>query len=121
VVTAIRGSTTCHSLFSHFYFNYVSIWIAPAKLSFSRASAVSSQVTNPIVAKGKEPKSNDVTLIDISYSRDTGGDSLAQYYNQIHGFIFVVDASANKLMKENKNMLADLLSESELKDKPLLM
>jgi hypothetical protein len=47
--------------------------------------------------------------------------SWSDYYDKIHGLIYVIDASEKKRIMENTNTLEDLLENEKLRDKPILM
>lgn len=72
-------------------------------------------VTNPLTNK------LGIKLIDVSGERKYRQKSWSQYYEQIHGLIFVVDASDRRRLDDNQDILEDLLTHEQLKDKPILM
>ena len=47
--------------------------------------------------------------------------SWTQFYDEIHGLIFVIDASKKKRWNENQETLEDLIDNEKLKNKPILM
>lgn len=69
--------------------------------------------------KNKTPQ--QVKIIDVSGDKRFRPQSWTQYYDQIHGFIYVVDASEKIRWKENRETLEDLLEHEKLRDKPVLM
>ena len=62
-----------------------------------------------------------VRIIDVSGARKFRQYSWSQYYDEIHGFIFVIDASERHRLNENRKILEDLLDNDKLQDKPILM
>lgn len=78
-------------------------------------------VPNPITGAGGDKKSETIKIIDVSGERKFREQSWSQYYNQIHGLIFVVDASERRQLKESEQVLEDLLADEALKNKPVLM
>lgn len=62
-----------------------------------------------------------IQLIDVSGDKRYREQSWSQFYNQIHGFIFVFDASEKQRFRENQDILADLLEHDQLQNKPFLM
>lgn len=69
--------------------------------------------------KNKDLK--NIRLIDVSGESKYREKSWLQYYDQIHGLIFVMDASGKKRLVENQEILEDLLGNDKLKNKPVLM
>ncbi len=69
----------------------------------------------------KNRKQPGIKIIDVSGERKFRQKSWSQYYDQIHGLIFVIDASEKKRLSENQEILEDLLQHEKLKNKPVLM
>lgn len=84
-------------------------------------SSETSKVPYPTTGKGDNKSQERITIIDVSGSKKFRERSWSEYYNQIHGLIFVIDASEKRRMRENKDILEDLLSDRELQNKPILM
>jgi len=84
-------------------------------------SSNTSTVPYPIVVKGDKKSQERIKIIDLSGERKFRERSWPEYYDQIHGFIFVIDASEKKRIMENKDTLDDLLDDEKLRDKPILM
>ena len=80
-----------------------------------------SQVPYPTSGKKDKKFQDRITLIDVSGLRSYRQRSWSNFYQQIHGLIFVLDASEKKRLTENKDTLEDLLEHPDLKDKPILM
>jgi len=82
-------------------------------------------VTNPLHEKNdrinKNKNQHSIKIIDVSGSRKFRQNSWSQYYDQIHGLIYVIDASERELLSENQEILKDLLENEKLKNKPILM
>lgn len=76
-------------------------------------------VKNPLNEKDKDLQR--IKIIDVSGERKFRQKSWSQYYNQIHGLIFVIDASEKRRLNENQETLEDLLENEKLKNKPILM
>lgn len=76
-------------------------------------------VTNPL--QKKNTNQQRIKIIDVSGERKYRQKSWSQYYEQIHGWIFVIDASDRRRLEENQEILEDLLAHEQLKDKPVLM
>ena len=81
----------------------------------------SSTVPNPTSGAGGDKNSEMIKIIDVSGEKKFREQSWPQYYNQIHGLIFVFDASERRQLKENKQVLEELLADDALKNKPVLM
>ena len=64
---------------------------------------------------------NNIKIIDVSGKRSYRQKSWSQYYDQIHGLIYVIDASERDRFNENQETLEDLLENDKLKNKPILM
>lgn len=79
----------------------------------------STMVTNPLT--NKNASQQRIKMIDVSGERKYRQKSWSQYYEQIHGLIFVIDASDRRRLEENQDILEDLLIHEHLKDKPILM
>ena len=79
--------------------------------------SVTSTVPNP----HKSAHGETVNLIDVCGAKKYRDKLWPQYYNQIHGLIFVFDASEKKRFRENEEVLETLLEHDELKGKPILM
>ncbi len=84
-------------------------------------SSNTSMVPYPVVAKGDKKSQERIKIIDLSGERKFRERSWPEYYDQIHGFIFVIDASEKKRIMENKDTLDDLLDDHKLRNKPILM
>ncbi len=69
----------------------------------------------------KNKNLKNIRIIDVSGESKYREKSWLQYYDQIHGFIFVMDASGKKRLVENQETLEDLLGQDKLKSKPVLM
>lgn len=94
---------------------------APIEEAIPTIGSKTSQVPYPASGK-KDKKSQDrITLIDVSGLKSYRQRSWSNFYQQIHGLIFVLDASEKKRLTENKDTLDDLLEHPDLKDKPILM
>jgi ADP-ribosylation factor-like protein 13B len=82
-------------------------------------------VTHPFTEKNdrKDKNKNEqrVKIIDVSGAKKFRHNSWAQFYDQIHGLIFVIDSSEQDRLDENKETLEDLLDNEKLKNKPILM
>ncbi|UJR21281.1 hypothetical protein I4U23_024373 [Adineta vaga] len=66
-------------------------------------------------------KKQRIQLIDVSGERRFRQQSWSQFYDQIHGLIFVFDASERNRFKENQEVLADLLEDDQIQNKPILI
>jgi ADP-ribosylation factor-like protein 13B len=88
-------------------------------------SSITTMVTNPLHEKNdrinKNKNQHNIKIIDVSGSRKFRQNSWSQYYDQIHGLIYVIDASERELLGENQEILKDLLENEKLKNKPILM
>lgn len=62
-----------------------------------------------------------IKIIDVSGDKKFRQKSWSQYYDQIHGLIYVIDASETYRLDENQETLEDLLKNEKLKNKPILM
>ncbi|CAF0874381.1 unnamed protein product [Adineta ricciae] len=62
-----------------------------------------------------------IQLIDVSGDKRYREQSWSQFYDRIHGFIFVFDASEKRRFRENQDVLADLLEHDQLQKKPFLI
>ena len=80
-------------------------------------SSNSVTVNNP----SSEKTDQRVKIIDVSGSKKFRQNSWVQFYDQIHGLVFVIDASDKSRIYENQETLEDLLTHEKLKDKPILM
>ncbi|CAF4967839.1 unnamed protein product, partial [Rotaria sp. Silwood1] len=78
-------------------------------------------VPYPTTTKRDEKSQERIKIIDVSGQRNFRENSWPDYYGQIHGLIFVIDASEKKRIKENKNTLDELLDNDKLRDKPILI
>jgi GTPase SAR1 family protein len=82
-------------------------------------------VTNPLNEKNdrfnKTKNQQSIKIIDVSGTRKFRQKSWSQYYDQIHGLIYVIDASERDRLNENQEILEDLLVNEKLKNKPILM
>jgi GTPase SAR1 family protein len=84
--------------------------------------SVSTMIENPLNEKNDRNKNQQrIKIIDVSGERKYRQKSWSQYYDQIHGLIFVIDASEKERINENQETLEDLLKDEKLKDKPILM
>jgi hypothetical protein len=97
--------------------------IAPTKNAVPTTGSNKSIVPYPTTSKGDNKSQERVTIIDLSGSKTYRERSWSEYYDQIHGLIFVIDASENDRRRiiENQTILEDLLGNRDLKDKPILM
>ncbi len=88
-------------------------------------SSTSIMVTHPLSGKNdridKNKTQQGIKIIDVSGERKYRQQSWSQFYDQIHGFIFAIDASEKNRFRENQETLDDLLEHDKLKDKPILM
>ena len=82
-------------------------------------SSISTIVRNPLNEKNKNQQ--NIKIIDVSGERRFRQKSWSQYFDQIHGLIFVIDASEKERLNENQETLEDLLRNDKLKNKPILM
>ncbi len=82
-------------------------------------SSTSVEVTHPL--SGKNKTQQRIKIIDVSGERKYRQQSWSQFYDQIHGLIFVIDASEKNRFRENQETLEDLYEHDKLKDKPILM
>ncbi|CAF2396261.1 unnamed protein product [Rotaria sp. Silwood2] len=80
-----------------------------------------SMVPYPTTTKRDEKSQERIKIIDVSGARKFREESWSDYYDEIHGLIFVIDASEKKRMRENKNTLDDLLYNDKLRNKPILI
>lgn len=80
-----------------------------------------STVPYPSTKKRDDKSQGPIDIIDVSGARRFREESWSNYYDQIHGLIFVLDASEKKRMYENKQVLDELLASDSLRDKPVLM
>lgn len=78
---------------------------------------VTSIVDNPTRSKDTDT----VKLIDVGGNKKSRDQTWPQYYNQVHGLIFVLDASNQRRFRDNKETLETLLQDDDLKGKPVLM
>ncbi len=62
-----------------------------------------------------------IRIIDVSGEKKFRYKSWSEYYDQIHGWIFVLDASDRKRLNENQETLEDFFTNERLKNKPMLM
>ncbi|CAF4587684.1 unnamed protein product, partial [Rotaria sp. Silwood2] len=83
----------------------------------------STMVTDPLNGKNYRSNKNQqhIRMIDVSGERKFRQYSWSQYYDEIHGLIFVIDASERDRLRENQETLEDLLENDKLKDKPILI
>ncbi len=95
--------------------------IAPTKKVVPTTGSSTSKVPYPTTGKDDNKSQERITIIDVSGSKTFRERSWSEYYDQIHGLIFVIDASEKRRIKENQSILEDLLENRELKDKPILM
>jgi GTPase SAR1 family protein len=84
-------------------------------------SSVTSKVPYPTTGKGGHKSQERITIIDVSGDKRFRERSWSEFYKQIHGLIFVIDASEKKRIMENRKILDELLENKDLKDKPILM
>jgi GTPase SAR1 family protein len=77
-------------------------------------------VTDPL-SNEKNKNQQRIKIIDVSGQKKYRQQSWSQYYDQIHGLIYVVDASESERLSENQETLDELLKNEKLKDKPILM
>jgi GTPase SAR1 family protein len=88
-------------------------------------SSTSTMVTHPFSEKtdrnAKNTNEQRVKIIDVSGAKRFRQNSWAQFYDQIHGLIFVIDASEKSRIDENQETLDELLQHEKLTDKPILM
>ncbi|CAF3709253.1 unnamed protein product [Adineta steineri] len=81
-------------------------------------------ITRPYSVKNDNSDKNKlqqhVQIIDVSGEERFRQQSWLQYYDQIHGYIFVIDASERNRFRENQDILEDLLEHDKLKSKPIL-
>lgn len=70
--------------------------------------------------KNKDPKQR-VRMIDVSGNKRFRENNWPQFYDEIHGLIFVLDASKKTRIEENQTTLENLLGNEKLKNKPILM
>ena len=80
-------------------------------------------VTDPLSNEKNDKNKNQqrIKIIDVSGEKRYRLQSWSQYYDQIHGLIYVIDASESDLLSENQETLDKLLKNEKLKDKPILM
>ena len=62
-----------------------------------------------------------IKIIDLSGEREFREQSWSDYYDEIHGLIFVIDANDSRRLIENKRILIELLENDKLRNKPVLM
>lgn len=79
--------------------------------------SATSTIDNP----NKGGKSDSVKLIDVCGSKKYRDKLWPPFYKQIHGLIYVFDASEKKRFRENEEVLETLLDHADLKGKPILM
>ncbi|UJR28177.1 hypothetical protein I4U23_009430 [Adineta vaga] len=79
------------------------------------------KVPYPTVGKGKTKSQERIEMIDVCGKENFRERSWSTFYDQIHGFIFVMDASNKKRVTENKMILNELLEDNKLRDKPMLI
>ena len=79
--------------------------------------SATSMIANP----NKGENGETVKLIDVSGGKRSREKLWPQIYKQIHGLIFVFDASEKKRFRENQEVLDDLLVHDDLNGKPILM
>ncbi|CAF0976467.1 unnamed protein product [Rotaria sp. Silwood1] len=88
-------------------------------------SSTSTMVTHPLNGKNDRNNKNNnqqrIRMIDVSGERKFRQYSWSQYYDEIYGLIFVIDASERNRFRENQETLEDLLENDKLKDKPILI
>ena len=66
-------------------------------------------------------KGFDVDIFDVGGSKAFRG-IWPKYYHEVHGFIFVIDATCSgQRMQETGQVLKDILSHETVKGKPILM
>ncbi|CAF0745554.1 unnamed protein product [Adineta steineri] len=94
---------------------------APTKNVEPTMSSDTSTVPFPGATKGNNKSQERIKIIDVSGSQKFRERSWSEFYDQIHGFIFVIDASERKRIIENKHTLEDLLDNEKLKNKPILI
>lgn len=63
---------------------------------------------------------HDITMFDLGGGRNIRG-IWKNYFAEIHGAIFVVDASAPTRLDECRKVLAEVLKEEMIHGKPLLL
>ncbi|CAF3329746.1 unnamed protein product [Rotaria socialis] len=94
---------------------------SPTKHALPTVSTNTSTVPYPVSTKRGEKSHEPIQIIDVSGQRRFREDSWPDYYDKIHGLIFVLDASEKKRITENKQTLDDLLCDDKLRDKPILI
>ncbi|CAF4084858.1 unnamed protein product [Rotaria magnacalcarata] len=94
---------------------------SPIKHAISTVSTNTSIVPYPVLTKRDEKSHEPIQIIDVSGRRQFREHSWPDYYDKIHGLIFVLDASEKKRIIENKQTLEDLLGNDKLRDKPILI
>jgi GTPase SAR1 family protein len=95
--------------------------IAPTRSVDPTIGSKKSIVPYPTTGKGENKSQERITIIDVSGDKKFRERSWSEFYDQIHGLIFVIDASEKRRITENKDILDDLLENDELRDKPILM
>jgi hypothetical protein len=78
-------------------------------------------VKHPFDRVDKNSDLQRIRIVDVSGERKFRQQSWSEYYDQIHGLIFVMDASEKKRLRENQDALDGLLENDKLKNKPILM
>ncbi|CAF0929160.1 unnamed protein product [Adineta ricciae] len=78
-------------------------------------------VPYPAIGKGKGKSKERIEMIDVGGGKRFRDRTWGECYDKVHGFIFVVDASNKSRIGENKTILNDLLDNSKLQDKPVLI
>ena len=83
-------------------------------------------ITEPFVAPAnrKSSSTNNRTtlrLIDVPGTKHARDDTWPQFFDQIHGWIFVVDSSNKKRLRTSQEALDDLYDSPKMRDKPVLL
>lgn len=114
-IKAIEGGKI--QLFIYFLFNH--FYLEPTDNVQPTISSSTISVSNPLTNKNNDQQR--VRIIDVSGERRFRQKSWSQYYDQIHGLIFVIDASDKRRLDENQEALENLIQNDKLKNKPILM
>jgi hypothetical protein len=88
----------------------------------STTTLVAYPLPEESIGANKESKDKKrIQVIDVSGERKYRQESWANHYGQLHGSIFVIDASERRRWNENQDTLTDLLGTEQLNGKPMLM
>ena len=60
-------------------------------------------------------------IIDVSGKKRFRLRSWSEYYEEIHGIIFVIDANDKGRLTENRQTLVDLFENDKLRNRPMLL